>query len=250
MRATKKIKLEGFSLVEVLLAIVILGLVAAPILSSFIASYNTNNKAKELLAASDLAQGVVESCMNQPFKEAGFYSVTVSDPVDPSKNSTTKFSVEDNLKSTSAAIANHFPGMPEVTYCYNKVVAAEKEVAADPTDPTKPGLSASQIANNFMTASYNYLVGTPLNGRNVYTDGNHYAVSYIGSTYNGYELDFIVYFIKDPTIKGSVECYDVIVDVYPVEKVTTTDDDGNVVTNRTRFLSKIVSVNGAVQSVK
>ncbi|MBR4581947.1 MAG: type II secretion system protein [Lachnospiraceae bacterium] len=56
----KKSKNGGFSLVEVLLAICILGLVAAPVLQMFYSSYAVNAKSKRYLAAADLLQTTLE----------------------------------------------------------------------------------------------------------------------------------------------------------------------------------------------
>ncbi len=56
---------EGFSLVEVLCAIVILGLIAAPILQMFYSSSAMNQKSKKYLAAADLAQTIMEGVSAQ-----------------------------------------------------------------------------------------------------------------------------------------------------------------------------------------
>ena len=51
---------KGFSLVEVLMAVCILGLVAAPILQMFYSSYSMSLKSKQTLAAADLTQHIME----------------------------------------------------------------------------------------------------------------------------------------------------------------------------------------------
>lgn len=56
----KKRKNHGFSLIEVLLAIVILGLVATPILQIFITSAQINNRSREMMAATDVATITME----------------------------------------------------------------------------------------------------------------------------------------------------------------------------------------------
>ena len=60
---------KGFSLVEVLLAIVILGLIAAPILQMFYSSYKINEKSKRLLTAAELAQTTMEALSSQTYDE-------------------------------------------------------------------------------------------------------------------------------------------------------------------------------------
>ena len=51
---------KGFSLIEVLLAIVILGLVAAPILQMFVTSAQVNLNSRELMAATEVATMTME----------------------------------------------------------------------------------------------------------------------------------------------------------------------------------------------
>lgn len=51
---------QGFSLVEVIIAIAILAIVALPLFSSFAQSAKTNAKAREIMNATNLAQNIVE----------------------------------------------------------------------------------------------------------------------------------------------------------------------------------------------
>ena len=61
MKTFKQLKRnKGFSLVEVLMAVCILGLVAAPILQMFYSSYSMSLKSKQTLAAADLTQHIME----------------------------------------------------------------------------------------------------------------------------------------------------------------------------------------------
>lgn len=53
---------RGFSLVEVLVAVMILAIVITPFLHSFVTTANTNRKAKENHRATVLAQSIVENC--------------------------------------------------------------------------------------------------------------------------------------------------------------------------------------------
>ena len=61
---------KGFSLVEVLCAIVLLGLVAAPFLQMIYSSYATNLKSKKYLAASDLCQTIMEGVSSQTYEDS------------------------------------------------------------------------------------------------------------------------------------------------------------------------------------
>ncbi len=60
---------KGFTLVEVLLAIVILGLIAVPILQMFFSSYKINEKSKRMLTAAELAQTTIEALSSQTYDE-------------------------------------------------------------------------------------------------------------------------------------------------------------------------------------
>lgn len=64
-----KLKNLGFSLIEVLLAIVILGLVAAPILQIFLTSAKINNRSREVMAATDVANLTMEYLTSMKFDD-------------------------------------------------------------------------------------------------------------------------------------------------------------------------------------
>ncbi len=63
MKKTRRNHLQsnkGFTLVEVLVAIVILGIIIVPLLNAFVMSANTNAKARQLLRSTTIAQNVIE----------------------------------------------------------------------------------------------------------------------------------------------------------------------------------------------
>ncbi len=68
-RNRRKSDSRGFSLVEVLLAIVILGLVAAPILQIFVTSAQINNRSRKIMAATDVANLTMECLTSMKFDE-------------------------------------------------------------------------------------------------------------------------------------------------------------------------------------
>ncbi|MBR3040938.1 MAG: type II secretion system protein [Lachnospiraceae bacterium] len=61
---------EGFSLVEVLCAVVLLAIIAAPVLQMFYSSYAMNQRSKKYLAAADLAQAVMEGISAQTYEDS------------------------------------------------------------------------------------------------------------------------------------------------------------------------------------
>jgi len=66
----KKGSNRGFSLIEVLCAIVLLGLIAAPFIQMIYSSYATNLKSKKYLAAADLCQTVMEGISGQTYEDS------------------------------------------------------------------------------------------------------------------------------------------------------------------------------------
>ena len=60
---------KGFTLIEVLLAIVILSLVSAPILRGFIVTANTSARARKIMEATDVAQLIVEEVSAMTYEE-------------------------------------------------------------------------------------------------------------------------------------------------------------------------------------
>lgn len=61
---------HGFSLIEVLLAVVLLGLIATPILQMFYSSFALNKKSEKYLAAADLLQTVMEGISSQTWEDS------------------------------------------------------------------------------------------------------------------------------------------------------------------------------------
>lgn len=61
---------KGFSLIEVLCAVVLLGLIAAPFLQMIYSSYAANQKSKKYLAASDLCQTTLEAISAQTYEDS------------------------------------------------------------------------------------------------------------------------------------------------------------------------------------
>jgi len=71
---------RGFSLVEVLCAIVLLALVATPVLQIIFSSFNMNLKSKKMLAAADLTSDVMEYASSLAFEDFSYTKVGASSP--------------------------------------------------------------------------------------------------------------------------------------------------------------------------
>ena len=69
MREDNRKKNSGFTLVEVLIAVAILSVVSIPILQSFVSVAQVNAKSRRRLAATTIAEGLMESCKGMSLKE-------------------------------------------------------------------------------------------------------------------------------------------------------------------------------------
>ena len=69
MRENNRKKNSGFTLVEVLIAVAILAVVSIPILQSFVSVAQVNSKSRKRLAATTIAEGLMESCKGMSLKE-------------------------------------------------------------------------------------------------------------------------------------------------------------------------------------
>ena len=61
---------KGFTLVEVLVAILVLSIIIVPLLSAFVVAANTNAKARQTLRATTLAQNVMEELKAYPLEDS------------------------------------------------------------------------------------------------------------------------------------------------------------------------------------
>lgn len=64
---------EGFSLVELLIAIVILSIIVVPLLHSFVTSARTNAKSRNTMHATAIAEDVMEQFEAHTFRGNGRY---------------------------------------------------------------------------------------------------------------------------------------------------------------------------------
>lgn len=206
----KKIaKNTGFSLLEVLLAIVILGLVAAPILQIFVTSAQMNLRARKIMAATDVANTTMEYLTSLKFEgDTGSITKIFTDTVD----------------------GERIPGLG---------YTAEAE-----------NISTYESMTDFKTAILGSYTGT--NASKLYTNnvsGKCLGVAVNNVEYNNYIFDMIIWFDSNKTGTAQYYTYDVTIEVYEAQKVTTSEDadgDGNPDTSTTHFAEQLISVEGAV----
>lgn len=205
---TKRAGNGGFSLIEVLLAIVILGLVAAPILQIFVTSAQINHRSKEIMAATDVANTTMEYLTSLKFDDT-----------------------TDGIKVIMAD-TNSIERVPGLSYTASGTQLSTSYATLD-------AFRSELIASYSATA-----------GKKVYInsiDGDSYlGVALNAVKYSNYELDVIIWFDSNDTGSDKFYTYDVTIEVYKPEEVTTVDEDGNSVTSTQHFAEKLVTIEGAV----
>lgn len=190
-RKKKTVKEKGFSLIEVLLAIVILSLVATPVLQLFITSANITRNSKELLAATDVANATMEYITGSKF-----------DVVDTGVKA----------KMTAAGTKARVPGIGLI---------CQSEEAPGAATITNHAAFESALKSGSVTAT-----GT----RAYYVEQTDYfGVAFFNVDYDDFQFDMLVSFVPRAHNSGDKYfTYDVIVDVYIID--TITDADGDPVT--------------------
>ncbi len=206
---------RGFSLVEVLLAIVILGLVAAPILQMFVTSAQINLRSRKLMAATDVATITMEYMNGM------------------------KFDGDDGIKEifTNTSIVDKLPAISYSTsYVENmgSVSSSSAETFANQVILKREALSGA---------------GYSVSGKRVFwgMNGDDVGVALQNVEYNGQTLDMVIWFDNTKTAGDVYYTYDVEIVVYDVSKESSVDEHGNLSTAETSHFSEyLISVNGAV----
>ena len=119
----------GFSLVEVLLAIVILGLVAAPILQIFVSSAKMNNRSREIMAATDVANLTMEYLSSMKFEDI---KPLLTEPTNTTKIPTLSYSSSANAMPTSYGTLADFETEICANYASDAKVVNYNAISGDP----------------------------------------------------------------------------------------------------------------------
>lgn len=189
---------KGFSLVEVLCAIALLALVAAPIIQVIFSSLSVNAKSRKLLAATDLSSNIVEYISANAFEDyeigAGASKTTVT-------GIRKAFYGSDG--SADASSLGIYDG--SVYYTYGNGSSSLSGPAGD-------------------SASIYILSGTKLKatGTDTYSGKNLYIKNV---EYSGYTFDVSIKILKNDSYTGDYFVYDCFVEVLEPAKY---DSDGNV----------------------
>ncbi len=204
----KRVGNSGFSLIEVLLAIVILGLVAAPILQIFVTSAQINHRSREIMAATDVANTTMEYLTSLKFDDT-----------------------TDGIKVIMAD-TNSVERVPGLSYTASGTQLPVSYATLD-------------AFRNEIIASYSATAGKKVYINSIASD-DYLGVALNAVQYNNYELDVIIWFDSNDTGSDKFYTYDVTIEVYKPGEVTTVDADGNSVTSTQHFAEKIVTIEGAV----
>lgn len=202
-------KEKGFSLIEVLLAIVILGLVAAPILQLFITSMNISNNSKELLAATDVGNVTMEYITGSHFETADTGVKAVF--------------------SDTSATKLRIPGLGVICDAAEAPGAASIVSAAKFEEKLKDGSITTTGTKAFFVSQTDY-----------------FGTAFFNVKYDDYVFDMLVSFVPNMESGDKYYTYDVTVDVYVKGETTVKDAEGKETKVKTNFGTKIVSIDGAI----
>jgi prepilin-type N-terminal cleavage/methylation domain-containing protein len=197
---------KGFTLVEVIIAVVILGIVFSPLLQNFIQSARLNKKAREELNATTMAQNIME----------GMNAYSAEDII-KSLDSNTNGEVLTILPSGTAC-GGHGEITPSTSATYGAPIAIGGSGYYDSTNKVTQYCKASVSANSLTYEAYEVLP-------------NSYGLSVSGTTYDKYQ-----FYLQDVELAGVNQNlkYDVIV---------TLDTEGHETYNDAST-AKIASING------
>lgn len=213
---------KGFSLVEVLLAIVILGLVATPILQMFITSAQINLRSRELMAATDVSTALMEY-MNG-----------------------SKFDGDTGIKKvfTDSTITNKIPSLS-----YSTADTADDVIDMGSISSSSAKTFASAVATsrtNRAASSENVV------GQDVYwgTNGNHVGFALQNVEYNGYKFDVVIWFNYQGTAGDTYYTYDIEMIVYSTETETVFDVNGvPSEVESSHFENELITMNGSIANL-
>lgn len=174
---------KGFTLIEVLLAIVILSLVSAPILRGFIVTANTSARARKIMEATDVAQLIVEEVSAMTYEEG----------------------VKDTfLKDAST------DRIPSVGY-----TAVGQSVSVAGIVPAQiPGMFANNIGSVAGGDKKCYRANNPTWGD---------IVGLPNVEYDGKKYDVLISFLPNSSEGTKYYTYDVVVSVFDQESTTDDD---------------------------
>ncbi len=190
-------KQKGFSLVEVLCAIALLALVAAPVIQVIFSSLSVNAKSRKLLAATDLSSAIVEYISANAFEDY---------QVGPSGSLTTVTGVRKAYYGTDASLD------PKSLSIYD----GTKYYTYKDTNLSGP------VGDNASLMSFSGKL--KVSGTETYTGKKLYINNV---SYSGYNFDVCISILKNDSI-GTKKyfCYDCFVEVLDPAQV---DGDGNVI---------------------
>lgn len=191
MKKSKK----GFSLVEVLLAVVLLAIIATPLLQTIIVSIQVNNKSKEQMAANDCCSAVLEYVESMDFESTTGLKKKLDD-----KTFIVPNGIYDNSDSSIPAIS-WGAGSSALSYSgFISDIFGDSRLNSD-SSRDKRIIIYSSDAKSFVLSNVNY---------------------------GGYNFDITVQLAENSvTSGGTFTVYDVYVKAYPVRKVNGVSTHGN-----------------------
>ena len=202
----------GFSFIELLLAIVILGLIAAPIFKVFLTTSQINNNSKQLMAATDAATVTMEYISSSKFSGTNGVGTIFTD---------------------TAGIKTRIPALGFACHAQQSGTAAANydEFVSHATG------GGMAVATTDQYVFYHKPTGT-----------NELGVAMFNVPCNGYMFDMIVWFKPNSSTSDKYYTYDVTIDVFEDLDKKVVASDGSVTTTYRNFGTKLISINGAVEN--
>lgn len=211
---------KGFSFIEVLLAVVILGLVAAPILQIFITSAKVNDNSKRLMAATDVATITLEDINSCKFDGTG--------------------GAKEKFTNTAT-----IPRIEALGYTTVAMESAGGDDALNVVNPANPNQPDYEKYVNYIISHVSVTTG---NTGIVYVEhDSSLGVAMYNVEYNNYTFDTLIWFEPTTDTSGKYYTYDVKVAVYEDREREYIDPTtGETETEYIDFGEMLISVDGAV----
>lgn len=154
IKMTRVKKNKGFTLVELLVAIVLLAIVVTPMFNAFISSARINRNARRIMVATDLGQNIIEGLSEKTYETV--YQAVKSSEVSNLQNTCAFTTMNNNVYNVSSNWIS-LTSNPGVNAAFTKITPRVIEFTG--LDGTLYGANTINIiSQNYITESMNQIV--------------------------------------------------------------------------------------------